>query len=132
MISVSYVRQKEALGLGHAILAARDRAWQQAAMDIRRAVSGSRQTLRHAIAPALLDEVLVPLTLEGPPALPDSLGATASGSGYVIVTKDPVQVLHDLTGWALAEGVELVDLTVSKPSLEDVYLQLTGGIAGTE
>jgi len=41
-------------------------------------------------------------------------------------------MLHDLTGWALAEGIVLVDLSVSKPSLEDVYLQLTGGIAGTE
>ena len=68
----------------------------------------------------------------GPSALPDSLGATASGNGYVIVTKDPVQVLHDLTGWGLAEGIELVDLSVSKPSLEDVYLQLTGGVAGSE
>src|SRR5438132_2687065 len=35
-------------------------------------------------------------------ALPASLGATASDSGFAIVTKDPVQVLHDLTGWALA------------------------------
>jgi hypothetical protein len=41
-------------------------------------------------------------------------------------------VLHDLTGWALTEAVELADLTVSKPSLEDVYLELTGGVAGTE
>ena len=67
-----------------------------------------------------------------PPALPASLGAAAAGNGYVIVTQDPVQMLHDLTGWALAEGIVLVDLSVSKPSLEDVYLQLTGGIAGTE
>jgi len=74
----------------------------------------------------------LPMGPEGPPALPDSLGAAASGSGWVIVTKDPVQVLHDLTGWALTEGIELVDLSVSKPSLEDVYLQLTGGVAGTE
>ena len=74
----------------------------------------------------------LPTGPEGPPALPDSLGAAASGSGWVIVTKDPVQVLHDLTGWALTEGIELVDLSVSKPSLEDVYLQLTGGVAGTE
>src|SRR6202022_3652120 len=66
------------------------------------------------------------------PALPASLGATASGSGYVIVTKEPIRVLHDLTGWALTEAVELEDLTVSKPSLEDVYLELTGGVAGTE
>ena len=69
---------------------------------------------------------------DGAQALPPSFGATPSGAGYVIVTKDPVQVLHDLTSWALAGGVELVDLTVSKPSLEDVYLQLTGGMAGTE
>jgi len=74
----------------------------------------------------------LPTGPKGPPALPRSLGATPSGSGYVIVTKDPVQVLHDLTGWALAGGIELVDLSVSKPSLEDVYLQLTGGVAGTE
>jgi ABC-2 type transport system ATP-binding protein len=66
------------------------------------------------------------------PALPASFGATASGGGYVIVTKEPVQVLHDLTAWALTEAVELADLTVSKPSLEDVYLELTGGVAGTE
>jgi ABC-2 type transport system ATP-binding protein len=66
------------------------------------------------------------------PALPAPFGATASGTGYVIVTKEPVRVLHDLTGWALTEAVELADLTVSKPSLEDVYLELTGGVAGTE
>jgi ABC-2 type transport system ATP-binding protein len=74
----------------------------------------------------------LPTGPEGAPALPDSLGATATAGGFVIVTKDPVQVLHDLTGWALAEGIDLVDLSVSKPSLEDVYLQLTGGVAGTE
>ena len=74
----------------------------------------------------------LPAGPKGPPPLPDSFEAMASGGAYVIVTKEPVQLLHDLTGWALAEGVELVDLTVSKPSLEDVYLQLTGGVAGTE
>ena len=74
----------------------------------------------------------LPTGPEGAPALPDSLGATATAGGSAIVTNDPVQVLHDLTGWALAEGIDLVDLSVSKPSLEDVYLQLTGGVAGTE
>jgi ABC-2 type transport system ATP-binding protein len=75
---------------------------------------------------------LLPAGPKGATPLPDSFEATASSGGYVIVTKEPVRVLHDLTGWALAAGVELVDLTVSKPSLEDVYLQLTGGVAGTE
>jgi ABC-2 type transport system ATP-binding protein len=68
---------------------------------------------------------------DGAPAVPESFEATPSGAGCVIVTKDPLQVLHDLTGWAIASGVDLVNLAVSKPSLEDVYLQLTGGVAGT-
>jgi ABC-2 type transport system ATP-binding protein len=39
---------------------------------------------------------------------------------------DVTKVLHDLTGWALDAGVELVGLSVARPTLEDVYLQLTG------
>ncbi len=33
--------------------------------------------------------------------------------------------LHELTGWALARGLELTDLEVRRPTLEDVYLELT-------
>ena len=33
--------------------------------------------------------------------------------------------LHALSGWALERGIELDDLEVSRPTLEDVYLQLT-------
>jgi ABC-2 type transport system ATP-binding protein len=33
--------------------------------------------------------------------------------------------LHALSGWALARGVELEDLEVRRPTLEDVYLSLT-------
>jgi ABC-2 type transport system ATP-binding protein len=31
-----------------------------------------------------------------------------------------------LTTWAVERGLELDGLTVARPSLEDVYLQLTG------
>jgi ABC-2 type transport system ATP-binding protein len=41
-------------------------------------------------------------------------------------TDDPVRVLHELTGWALHSGHDLDALTVDRPSLEDVYLRLTG------
>jgi hypothetical protein len=34
-------------------------------------------------------------------------------------------VLADLCGWAVAEGFELADLEVVRPSLEDVYLSLS-------
>jgi ABC-2 type transport system ATP-binding protein len=58
---------------------------------------------------------------------PDSLPvhATLSGSMAVLETATPAATLHELTGWALQRGVELADLEVSRPSLEDVYLELT-------
>ncbi len=40
-------------------------------------------------------------------------------------TDSLVVTLHALTGWALDGGVELEGLLISRPSLEDVYLQLT-------
>ena len=42
-------------------------------------------------------------------------------------TTTPVQTLNELTGRALVDGVELEGLEVSRPSLEDVYLELTRG-----
>jgi ABC-2 type transport system ATP-binding protein len=47
-----------------------------------------------------------------------------------IATAEPVRALNDLTGWALERGVELDGLEVSRPSLEDVYLELTEEHAG--
>ena len=40
-------------------------------------------------------------------------------------TADPTALLHQLTSAALARGAGLEDLSVSRPSLEDVYLELT-------
>jgi ABC-2 type transport system ATP-binding protein len=46
--------------------------------------------------------------------------------GYVEVpTRDTTAVVHAITGWALDRDVELSGLTVTRPSLEDVYLGLT-------
>jgi ABC-2 type transport system ATP-binding protein len=45
----------------------------------------------------------------------------------VLGTETPTGALHALTGWALARGGELEGLAVTRPSLEDVYLRLTGG-----
>jgi ABC-2 type transport system ATP-binding protein len=40
-------------------------------------------------------------------------------------TDDPTELLHRLTGEALDRGERLENLTVSRPTLEDVYLELT-------
>ena len=40
-------------------------------------------------------------------------------------TEDPTALLHELTGDALARGERLEELSVGRPTLEDVYLELT-------
>ena len=59
--------------------------------------------------------------------LPDALATLALvRDGTVEVRPEhPTRTLHELTGWALAHGVELEALRVSRPTLEDVYLELT-------
>ncbi len=44
-------------------------------------------------------------------------------------TDDPTALLHQLTSAALARGTGLADLSVGRPSLEDVYLELTAEAA---
>jgi len=44
-------------------------------------------------------------------------------------TRTPVETLHELTGRALADGTRLEGLEVSRPSLEDIYLELTSEAA---
>src|SRR5215217_4888472 len=60
--------------------------------------------------------------------LPAGLGGRPSGHAdrVELATTESTRALHELTGWALERGEELDALTVTRPSLEDVYLRLTG------
>ncbi len=63
----------------------------------------------------------------------DLPGALEVRDGQVSIrTPTPTKVLHALTGWALGRGEELEALAVTRPSLEDVYLQLTGADEAAE
>ena len=79
---------------------------------------GGRDTARVRIRFALPDgctvaELPVPVTVDA--------------SGIVTVEVDePTEALYQLTAWARQRGTSLPQLTVERPSLEDVYLQLTG------
>ncbi len=68
------------------------------------------------------------------PALPDGLaGADRGSDGLVELHADePVRTLHTLTGWALEHDLPLPELEVTRPSLEEVYLELTEGAATGE
>ena len=51
--------------------------------------------------------------------------AEPSNGLVTVQTAEPTRTLHQLTGWALARGTVLGQLTVDRPSLEDIYLRLT-------
>jgi ABC-2 type transport system ATP-binding protein len=62
-----------------------------------------------------------------PGDLPLAVGAVhPAGDRVHVMTNTPTRALNALSGWALRRGLELADIEVARPSLEDVYLDLTG------
>ena len=52
-------------------------------------------------------------------------GVATRGRNVDISTDDPIHDLVALTRWAAGRGADLDGLTVTRPSLEDIYLTLT-------
>jgi len=77
---------------------------------------GGRATARTAVRFSLQD--FDSGTLPIPPAAID-------GKIVEYDTDDPTTLLHTLTGWATEHHTKLFELTVSRPTLEDIYLELT-------
>jgi ABC-2 type transport system ATP-binding protein len=62
----------------------------------------------------------------GSPPLPAGIVAQKSANGLIeIESETPTQLLHELTSWAISQNVELEGITVSRASLEEIYLRLT-------
>jgi ABC-2 type transport system ATP-binding protein len=61
----------------------------------------------------------------GPEEVPVS-AITINGDLVEVSADSATRALHELTTWALGRGLELERLQVTRPSLEDVYLELTG------
>ena len=67
------------------------------------------------------------------PSLPSELPATPDGSGaYSLAADNPTRTLHSLTAWAVENGIELEELTVTHPTLEDLFIELVGETGGSE
>jgi len=85
-------------------------------------IEGPPETLGGREAGATRVRFSVPAGAE----LPERFGASRDGAGYVLETTTPTRLLNELTGWAISADLELIGVEVTRPSLEDVYLQLTG------
>ena len=57
------------------------------------------------------------------PALPERV--EVSDGRVELRSHEPLPLVHTLTTWAVQNGVDLADFEVRRPSLEDVYLDLT-------
>jgi ABC-2 type transport system ATP-binding protein len=63
--------------------------------------------------------------------LPEEIAHDATPDGRVeLVTENLTATLYRVTGWAAERGIGLDDLSVVRPTLEDVYLELTGAPPG--
>jgi ABC-2 type transport system ATP-binding protein len=84
---------------------------------------GGRDSSRQSVRFRLADEA----------KFPESFGARSVGEGVLELTPDDLtKAIHDLTGWALDHGISLESLEIARPSLEDIYLELTGAIDSPE
>ena len=121
-----------------------DPAARRAAWDVVRSLQDLGKTIlltTHYLdeAQALCDRVAIVkegrILAEGPPA---ELGPASSryrvtwrgedGELEAREVEDPTALLHQLTSAALARGEQLEDLHVTRPTLEDIYLELTADV----
>jgi ABC-2 type transport system ATP-binding protein len=117
-----------------------DPAARRAAWGVVRALKGLGKTVlltTHYLdeAQSLADRVAIVkdglIVASGPPGQLSSgrsrylVAYDLDGQRVEIETDDPTELLHRLTGEALARGERLENLSVSRPTLEDVYLELT-------
>jgi ABC-2 type transport system ATP-binding protein len=61
----------------------------------------------------------------GPPSAAYRVAYFSEGRRVELQTDDPTELLHRLTRDALARGERLEGLEVARPTLEEVYLELT-------
>jgi ABC-2 type transport system ATP-binding protein len=64
------------------------------------------------------------LSLDDLPEVPGE--RSKIGDTAVVLTREPVLASQRITTWAVDWGLELTHFSVNQPTLEDIYLELTG------
>jgi ABC-2 type transport system ATP-binding protein len=114
LLTTHYMDEAQALADRVTIIAAGRIVAEGTPADLAAAQRGTeiRFTLPADVTPAELPRV--------------SGGVAIRGRNVEISTDDPTRDLLALTGWAAGRGTGLDALTVTRPTLEDIYLTVTG------
>jgi ABC-2 type transport system ATP-binding protein len=119
-LTTHYMEEAQALADRVAILA----AGRVAAQGQPAELGGDRSTrIAFRVPPERVAEL--------PPSIQAAIESRNS-SAVSLRAPDPVPLLRELTNWAVDRDVPIEGLEVRQPSLEDVYLELTGDPGGTE
>jgi ABC-2 type transport system ATP-binding protein len=87
---------------------------------------GTPDTLGRGTAEAAVVTFRVPAAVSADELpLPDGITPERNGGALTFRTPTPTAALAPLLSWATVRGVELEGLAITRPTLEDVYLQLT-------
>ncbi len=119
-LTTHYMDEAQALADRVAVIA----AGQIVALDTPDRIGGrdtTTSTIRFLLPPNILLHELPPLS--GIEHLDADIAI--EGESVTIHTSRPDLALHVLTSWSVSRGIELGGLTVSRATLEDVYLELT-------
>jgi ABC-2 type transport system ATP-binding protein len=102
------------------------------ALADRVAVIAAGQIVAEGSPESLADRQLMRtrITFGLPPQTTPAVPAASVDGHWLIETDRPTAILAQLTSWAVEAGLELEALHVAPPTLEDVYLTLTGQPSG--
>lgn len=91
------------------------------------AVAPPAELIARAQAPVrVVVRTAPPLTSTAVDSLPDVAKAVYSGNGWILETRAPNRLLADVVRRSDEAGAELLDVEFHHPSLEDVFIELTG------
>lgn len=62
----------------------------------------------------------------GLPAWPETVKSTVDGTRISVTSRRPARTVVDLVKWLDEKGLELADIRIKRPSLEEAFIELTG------
>jgi ABC-2 type transport system ATP-binding protein len=90
---------------------------------------GTPDTLAGREKAAAIVRFQLPARAELPVALRQA--ARIEDGNVELETNDPTRLMYELTSWAVQAGISLDGLELTRPSLEDAYLEITKDAAGS-